>query len=336
MKKFFISLAVFVMALCANAQTNQYFWYNGNLMMGNPIAQIDSVTFGEGEPADTLHILLPRTIIKEVHDTVYITIHDTVCPNDVPEGALNGLFSVSADKKVRFSKGNLQYQASTDTWRFAENQYDTLRIMRNTNTIPTHNGWQDLFAWGTGNNPTLNTIDNQLYSTFVDWGNNIIDGIPGNTFRTLSCEEWIYLFVNRTNAASLFGTCTIDGRAGVIVFPDNYDISSLSNFNSFYSLGETYNGQEYSTYTPGKNHFSDNTYSIEEWKIFENEGAVFLPACIYDDNTLEGMAGAYQSSTSLNSNWNRFLLITNGGLNPQGRYNKYDPRSVRLVQDVVE
>lgn len=84
MKKFFLSLAVFVMALCANAQTNQYFWYNGNLMMGNPIAQIDSVTFGEGEPADTLHILLPRTIIKEVHDTVYITVHDTVCPNDVP------------------------------------------------------------------------------------------------------------------------------------------------------------------------------------------------------------------------------------------------------------
>ena len=82
MKKFFLSLAVFVMALCANAQTNQYFWYNGNLMMGNPIAQIDSVTFGEGEPADTLHILLPRTIIKEVHDTVYITIHDTVCPEN--------------------------------------------------------------------------------------------------------------------------------------------------------------------------------------------------------------------------------------------------------------
>ena len=78
MKKFFLSLAVLVMALCANAQTNQYFWYNGNLMMGNPIAQIDSVTFGEGEPADTLHILLPRTIIKEVHDTVYITVHDTV------------------------------------------------------------------------------------------------------------------------------------------------------------------------------------------------------------------------------------------------------------------
>ena len=84
MKKVFLSLAVFAMAICANAQTNQYFWYQGNLMMGNPIAQIDSVTFGEGEPMDTLHVMLPRTIIKTVHDTVYITIHDTVCPNAIP------------------------------------------------------------------------------------------------------------------------------------------------------------------------------------------------------------------------------------------------------------
>ena len=81
MKKIFLTLAVFVMAICANAQNNQYFWYQGNLMMGNPIAQIDSVTFGEGEPVDTLHIMLPRTIIKTiaVHDTVIV--HDTIFIN---------------------------------------------------------------------------------------------------------------------------------------------------------------------------------------------------------------------------------------------------------------
>ena len=42
----------------------------------------------------------------------------------LPEGSLSGLFSVSATQQVRFSKGNLQYQASTGTWRFAEHQYD--------------------------------------------------------------------------------------------------------------------------------------------------------------------------------------------------------------------
>ena len=33
-------------------------------------------------------------------------------------------FSVSATKKVAFSMGNLQYQASTNTWRFAEYQFE--------------------------------------------------------------------------------------------------------------------------------------------------------------------------------------------------------------------
>lgn len=48
-----------------------------------------------------------------------VTSIGTICAT---EGALSGLFSVSADKQVYFSKGDLQYQASTDTWRFAENQ----------------------------------------------------------------------------------------------------------------------------------------------------------------------------------------------------------------------
>ncbi|MBO4655069.1 MAG: hypothetical protein J5644_05955, partial [Bacteroidales bacterium] len=41
-----------------------------------------------------------------------------------PQGAISGKFSVSSTKQVYFSQGNLQYQASTGTWRFAEHQYD--------------------------------------------------------------------------------------------------------------------------------------------------------------------------------------------------------------------
>ena len=41
------------------------------------------------------------------------------------EGALNGRFTINANgDQVIFSQGNLQYQASTQTWRFAEHQYD--------------------------------------------------------------------------------------------------------------------------------------------------------------------------------------------------------------------
>ena len=39
----------------------------------------------------------------------------------IPDGALPGLFSVSATQRVYFSQGNLQYQASTNTWRQQSN-----------------------------------------------------------------------------------------------------------------------------------------------------------------------------------------------------------------------
>ena len=43
----------------------------------------------------------------------------------IPEGAVDGLFTINDQGgKVYFSQGNLQYQASTNTWRFAEHQWN--------------------------------------------------------------------------------------------------------------------------------------------------------------------------------------------------------------------
>ena len=319
MKKFFLSFAVFVMALCANAQTNQYFWYNGNLMMGNPIAQIDSVTFGEGEPADTLHIMLPRTIIKTVHDTVYITIHDTVCPNDIPEGALNGLFSVSADKKVRFSKGNLQYQASTNTWRFAENQYDYIGD-ENENISSTYNGWIDIFGWGTGNNPTNYSTNTSEYRQFNDWGGNL-PSIGEKTWYTPTYLEWGYLFEGRENANNLYGAACIDGINGVVILPDNWvDIEGIT-FNSGMSSSNSY--------------VSVNNYTLLQWKALEENGAVFLPAAGYRYGKSYGSDGNGGSGTYWSSS-----ITSNGAYNcdfhcnymhPQQSGAVYFAEAVRLV-----
>ena len=77
-----------------------------------------------------------RNAIMLVSILSFFTMIVTSCQKEVEqiEGALPGLFSVSDNKKVSFSKGNLQYQASTNTWRFAEQQYL----------------YGDLFGWGTG------------------------------------------------------------------------------------------------------------------------------------------------------------------------------------------
>ena len=57
-------------------------------------------------------------------------------------------FLVSATKQVRFSQGNLQYQASTNTWRFAETQYSIVGNA-NENISSSYSGWIDLFGRGT-------------------------------------------------------------------------------------------------------------------------------------------------------------------------------------------
>lgn len=221
MKKFFLSLAVLVMALCANAQTNQYFWYNGNLMMGNPIAQIDSVTFGEGEPADTLHILLPRTIIKEVHDTVYITIHDTVCPNaehngyryvdlglsvmwaDANVGADNpedyGNYYCWAETSPRDNYGfyNYKYGGYTTMYKYVTNQsssyYDGLtRLTQEDDAAsvnmggiwrtPTKAEWQELIDNCTLTYDTINSHPGLRFTAFN--GKSIFIPCSGNMWST--------------------------------------------------------------------------------------------------------------------------------------------------------
>ena len=80
MKRIFTIIALVAMGMFAMAQTNQLVWSNGRLIYGTSIETIDSLTYGEMEDIDTLHLLLPRTIIKVVYDTVYV--HDTVYINN--------------------------------------------------------------------------------------------------------------------------------------------------------------------------------------------------------------------------------------------------------------
>ena len=159
------------------------------------------------------------------------------------DGALDGKFTINANgDQVLFSQGNLQYQASTDTWRFAENQWDTIGA-GNEAISATNEGWIDLFGWATSgwnggtavnyqpwastNNPGgyaqewnyfgygpdwLDADNHEQYHNIdsiwanYDWGvyNAISNG--GNQagmWRTLSRAEWNYIINKRPNASSL-------------------------------------------------------------------------------------------------------------------------------------
>ena len=362
MKKFFLSLAVFVMALCANAQTNQYFWYNGNLMMGNPIAQIDSVTFGDGEPADTLQILLPRTIIKEVHDTVYVTIHDTVCPNDVPEGALNGLFSVSVDKKVRFSKGNLQYQASTDTWRFAENQYDAIGET-NSAASSTYDGWIDLFGWGTsGYDNTVNdpfAVNYQPWSTSTNRINQTTESYNSNEYNYYGYGPSLFMsdkdltgssayydwgvfnaISNGGGQAGMWRTLTSEEWNYILntrnLAQDLRSQATVCGVHGYVLLPDDFTLPEGLSWTSQTNNWDTNTYDQQSWSAMEAVGAVFLPSVGYrwgGTVTDVGSKGHFWSTSYNNPLLANDLYFDSGNAGMGKGGSRSGGRSVRLVSE---
>lgn len=248
--------------------------------------------------------------------------------------AIEGLFSVSSTKKVYFSKGNLQYKASTNTWRFAENQYDIIGSA-NSNISSSYSGWIDLFYWGTSgyNNKYpyvtswtdtdygngLNNISGTNYDWGVYIGNSISNGASAK-WRTLTYDEWYYLIKTRANAASKCGHATVNGVAGLVLLPDSWTLPSGCSFTSGYGSG-----------------FTTNSYSLSHWTSMENDGAVFLPAAGYRVETsviLVGTDGLYWSST-LDTDYSSIVYVFDFGVS-----NLYltrgagdSGRSVRLAQD---
>lgn len=232
-------------------------------------------------------------------------------------------FSVSENKKVIFSPGNLQYHPKNDKWRFAPNQTDYIGDA-NSNIAPDYDGWIDLFGWGTGNNPTNNSTDPDDYLTFVDWGINKIDNYAPNTWRTLTYDEWDYLLNIRTNADILKGIAQVDGVNGLILLPDSWDASDKVNFKS------GFHGNS------GRDYYAEyQTITRDKWSKMKNLGAVFFPAAGDREghiiNYVQG-SGYYWSSTMEYGDGLFMFLYTDEVI--MFYYNCSVGHSVRLVQDV--
>lgn len=128
------------------------------------------------------------TFLRGIQAGKYYSDGDNALSMAVEDGSgIPGTFSVSATKKVFFSKGNLQYQASTNTWRFAENQYDYIGSaagnITNADDRATQSNWIDIFSWATSGydntaideyairfQPYLATIMTEVNSTYNQYG----------------------------------------------------------------------------------------------------------------------------------------------------------------------
>ena len=238
-----------------------------------------------------------------------------------------GVFSVSADKQVTFSKGNLQYHPANDEWRFAENQTDYIGL-ENNNCSSTYNGWLDLFGWSTsatnfGVNISYSSDD---YSgSFVDWGTNKIGNDAPNTWRTLTYDEWRYVVFWRPNASSLKGVAQVNDVNGLILLPDNWTCPAGVTFKSGYH-------SEYSEEAYGQH----QTFSAEQWSKLESAGAVFLAAAGYRYSSHVSslqIGGIYWSATEYNSN-NAYFLCFISEEADMDNLTRNHGHSVRLVKDL--
>ena len=191
--------------------------------------------------------------------------------------------------KVYFSSGNLQatYNSYWQGWAFAENQYDYIgnaagNTSINGNGTMSENGTVDLFGWVGASNTTWtgvaqygisNSVNSSDYAMSgglkSDWGNAI-----GGGWRTLTINEWTYLFNTRTvNGGTGSGKSytlgqSVNGKLGVVIYPDSY-------------TGSVYTGSD--------------------WATFEAAGCVFLPAAgKRSGNSVSdaGTKGHYWSSSS--------------------------------------
>lgn len=231
-----------------------------------------------------------------------------------PTGAIAGLFTINnIGDKVYFSQGNLQYRASTNTWRFAENQWDYVGT-DNQYISETYSGWIDLFGWGTsgyhnpydnfnvnyqpwststatvntecnvyGYGPSTNMPDPNLAGTSVhyDWGvHNAISngGNQAGLWRTLTNDEWVFVFDTRT-ASTVGGT--VNAR---------FVMAQVNGINGLILFPDDYTHPSYLP-TPlqinNSSAFGVNSFTGDGWTAMENLGCVFLPAagCRYETGT---------------------------------------------------
>ena len=189
-------------------------------------------------------------------------------------------FSVSANKKVYFATGNLQYNTESQTWRIAPHQYDVVGAANINIGDPSYKGWLDMFAWSVtsvpyGLSPSNKNTD---YSgDFIDWG-GVFPDVPAYT---LSKAEWDYILKTRPNAAKKIGQAMVGNMRGTIILPDEWTDVPGVTFVPGELSEQTYDDDNDYIYQPyGDVYYNttkNNVYTLQEWAKLEAAGAVFLP-----------------------------------------------------------
>lgn len=231
---------------------------------------------------------------------------------------LTGKFTINnSGKQVQFSRGNLQYTKSTDTWSLMDYQWDTVETA--SQNVGDNYADQDvvsLFGWGTSgyNHRTncyqpystsssnadyyaYNDISKNLYEGTgkADWGYNKISngGNTENDWRTLTKDEWTWLIgvsgfsypFTPNPGTNCRTSSTINGTPNARCAKAYLDTNSDGNgdIHGLILFPDDYTHPTGVAYPTGINDYgstswSVNKYNAADWAKMEAAGAVFLPA----------------------------------------------------------
>lgn len=229
------------------------------------------------------------------------------------------VFTFASGKKGIFAPGNLQYISGA--WHFAAGQY--VRLGAGSQSDDS----RDLFGWGTGTAPNETSTSDETYSTFTNWGVNVIDGYAANTWRTPTDSDWSSVFTR--SVANIFVPAVIEtpNRYGILIFPDDYTAPAglsidFSNIN-YYSSSES---------IP----YTSNMISDADWLLLESVGCVFLPYAGEREGTSaanysDGVYWSLTSSTETTASTVFFQANSFGWNNPVAKHRGV---AVRLVRDL--
>lgn len=282
-------------------------------------------------------------------------------PNTAPEGAIPALFSISSTQQVFFSKGNLQYQASTNTWRFAEHQWDYVGGIEywsgteygtvyengvkcdNALISQTYSGWIDLFGWATSgwnnNNHYYHPWDTENTGWTVDgYGYGYWDG--QYTFYNMTDDyanmDWgVYNPIsNGGNESGLWRTLSRDEWSYVLQSRSNAtykkSIATVNGHKGWILLPDAWvqpNGVEF---LGTASDYETNSYNLDEWSIMESAGAVFFPDARARIGINWGNGGGYWSSEYYTSEKAHYV---SSSLSPYASTDRSSGLSVRLIQN---
>lgn len=231
-------------------------------------------------------------------------------PNVAPQGAIPSLFSISDNQQVFFSQGNLQYQASTNTWRFAEHQngfvggtyedwsgteeygnvYENGMKCSNNNISPTYSGWIDLFGWATSgwnnNNHYYHPYDYESTGWTVDgYGYGYWDGEYANYSMTgdqVNCDWGVYNAIsNGGNEPGVWRTLSSDEWDYLLQYRPNATYkrskATVDGVQGTILLPDAWIQPEGVEFTANAENHETNFYTSAQWNLMENAGAVFFP-----------------------------------------------------------